>query len=85
MKYQWFDMIHSGIKKEEYREIKEFYASRLENKSYTYVRFHRGYSNKTILIECKGIEKGIGNPEWGAPDFEVYKIKLGNIIEDNTD
>ena len=29
LKKQWFDMIKSGIKKEEYREIKPFYTVRL--------------------------------------------------------
>ena len=31
IKKQWFDMILSGEKKEEYREIKSYYASRLAN------------------------------------------------------
>ena len=32
-----------------------------------------------MLIECKGISVGYGNPEWGAPaDKEVFIIKLGN-------
>ena len=31
IKKQWYDMILSGIKKEEYREIKPFWKSRLTN------------------------------------------------------
>ena len=31
IKRMWFDMIASGEKKEEYREIKEYYDSRLLN------------------------------------------------------
>lgn len=28
LKKQWFDLIKAGIKKEEYREIKDFYRAR---------------------------------------------------------
>lgn len=31
IKKKWFDMIASGEKKEEYREIKEYYEIRLQN------------------------------------------------------
>jgi hypothetical protein len=120
--YHWYDEIASGRKKEEYREIKKFYCSRLGgycryktydfgggllsagvsgtpncrkdyggcwdsniyHKTYDYVRFHRGQGGKEImLVECKYIYVGIGNPEWGAPiDKDVFIIGLGNIIYD---
>ena len=31
IKKQWFDMIASGVKKEEYRDIKPYYTSRFMN------------------------------------------------------
>ena len=31
IKKKWFDMIKSGEKKEEYREIKPYYATRFQN------------------------------------------------------
>lgn len=83
LKGQWFKMILSGEKKEEYREITPYWDKRLDNKKYDYVRFRWGYETKspTILIECKGIQKGgIGVPEWGW-DNECYIIKLGDIIK----
>lgn len=51
-------------------------------KEYTHVRFHKGQGSPIImLVECKGISVGKGNPEWGAPtDEEVYIIKLGKVI-----
>ena len=80
--YHWFDMIASGEKKEEYREIKDFYRQRLVGRSYDAVRFHRGQGGKTtMLIECLGIEIGKGRPELGAPDTDVFIIKLGNKIQ----
>ena len=80
LKSKWYNMIESGIKTEEYREIKDFWIKRLENKHYDIVQFSYGYTKKIMQFEILNIEKGIGNPDWGAPDFEVYKISLGNRI-----
>lgn len=115
--YKWYDMIASGEKKEEYREIKDYWIKRFidikavkreqdvrnnmfisfwgfipapvsydeglkyfPKEHYDAVRFHRGQGGRqTMLIECKDISVGYGNPEWGAPaDKEVIIIKLGN-------
>ena len=84
-------MIESGVKKEEYREKKEFYIKRLYDSSllgtedhfkhYDAVRFHKGYTNTTMTLECKGIRVGRGNPDWGAPtDKDVFIISLGKRI-----
>lgn len=88
LKHKWYDMIASGIKKEEYRDIKPFYLRRLLSRAgvgfehYDAVRFHRGYTNTTILVECKGIHIGEGNPDWGAVVGEKYfVISLGEIYE----
>ena len=91
--YHWYDMIASGEKKEEYREIKYFYIKRLYDdlphsdaeshfKHYDAVRFHRGQGGKvSMLVECKGIRIGRGKPEWGAPEENVFIISLGEIIK----
>lgn len=95
LKKKWFDMILSGEKKEEYREIKPYWAKRLlwtieESdderegfEQYDAVEFRNGYSKDapTMLVECKGISVGIGNPAWGAPEHPVFIIKLGKILE----
>ena len=36
LKKKWFEMIKSGEKKEEYREIKPYYTSRFYGKAYEY-------------------------------------------------
>lgn len=43
--------------------------------------FTNGYGNHrpSFDIECKGISIGKGNPEWGAPDEDVFIISLGKI------
>lgn len=106
LKSEWYEMIESGEKREEYREIKPYWARRLcsigtdgafcdlceehginndcnahSDKGYTLVRFRYGYTKRTILFELKRISIGIGKPEWGAPDYPVFCIKLGKIIE----
>ena len=45
------------------------------------VCFHRGYTNRTMIFEIKGISVGIGKALWGAPiNKEVIIIKLGSRI-----
>lgn len=110
---KWFDLILSGEKREEYREVKmhwinQFVSNKfglgakrrekeiveliLTNKehysnnrlnTYDYVRFINGYGEDKpqFIIECKGMTIGIGKESWGAPDYPVFKISLGNIIE----
>lgn len=77
LKAKWYDMIESGVKPEEYREIKPYWEKRLINRGYTHVRFRYGYTKRTMLREIESIRFGYGNPEWGAPkDKHVFIIKL---------
>ena len=93
LKKKWFDMILSGEKKEEYREIKPYWETRLLKpvqspfvrrfKKYDFVEFKNGYAKDapTIVIECVKIDYGDGQTEWGAILHEHYfVINLGNII-----
>lgn len=85
LKKKWFDMVSSGEKKEEYREMKPYWHMRLLNKDFDAVRFRNGYSKNApeVLIEFKGLLSGLGIIEWGAPpDKAVYILKLGNRITD---
>jgi hypothetical protein len=103
LKKKWFDMILSGEKKEEYREVKDFWMKRIVgvkgcgtsynfsilnnigNKciEYTHIEFTNGYGAKMprILVECKGIIIDEGKQKWGAPNYRVFIIRLGNITE----
>jgi hypothetical protein len=78
---KWFDMIKSGLKMEEYREIKPYWDKRL-SKAYDAIRFANGYGKHVphFTIELKGVRIGNGNPEWGAPPYAVYILSLGNIL-----
>lgn len=85
LKREWFDMIASGEKREEYREIKDYWIKRLSGKTYDFVHFRNGYSKgcPEMLVECKGIDVGYGKQRWGAGSAERFKIKLGRILSLN--
>lgn len=93
LKSKWFDMIASGEKKEEYREIKPYWVKRLtahnnafeDCRDFSAVCFARGghfhESLPLMTLGCEGISIGEGKSEWGAePGKEYFVIKLGDII-----
>ena len=86
IKKQWFDMILSGEKKEEYREFKQYYRSRF-SKHFNMndglpvddgtcdILFRNGYSSDSpsFVAECS-LMVGTGKEEWGAEKDVVYYI-----------
>lgn len=111
LKSAWYLMIESGVKKEEYREIKPYWIKRLAKckgsndhnvtgfwckkanchscivhsngfhpEGYTHVLFRYGYTKRTMLFKLDSISIGKGNPDWGAPDENVFILKLGETI-----
>ena len=109
LKAKWYEMIESGVKTEEYREIKPYWVNRLaqcykwcalnvlthldrckqchtnfndiRTNGYTHVKFSYGYTKRTMTFEIESIAIGKGKKEWGAPDEDVFIIKLGERIE----
>lgn len=92
LKKKWFDMILSGEKTEEYRDITIYWFSRLfdyvacipHSKRFDTITFSNGYSKNRpqFVIEFKGIEIREGNPEWGVVPWEKYFVlKLGSVIK----
>lgn len=49
-------------------------------RKYDIVTFRYGYTKKTMSYIIDDIIIGNGNPEFGAPDGLVFKIKLGKRI-----
>lgn len=82
LKKKWYEMIESGEKREEYRECKDYWYKRLIDrdnlraKPYTHVRFRYGYTKRTMLFKIDSITIGVGNPNWGAPEYPVFIIKF---------
>lgn len=85
LKKKWFQMILSGEKREEYREVKPYWEKRLDNGVvYDIIEFRNGYAKNapTIVIHCLGIYTGLAKPEWSDNwKGNVFIIKLGSIIE----
>lgn len=76
-------MILSGIKFEEYREIKPYWTKRLEGKKFGFIKFTNGYGDKrpAFYIKYNGYKKTRGLPEWGAEPGKIYYvICFGRIL-----
>lgn len=88
IKKKWFDMIIAGEKKEEYREISDYYESRFADLYYHSLEFNEnalrprfnvifrnGYSKKSPSIRCEvEVSIGYGKPEWGAEPKKQYFV-----------
>ena len=93
IKKKWFDMIKSGEKKEEYREIKPYYDSRffrliakdnsIKAETVTKVKFRNGYSKNSPSVVCNvEITTGYGKAEWGAePGKKYFILKILSVEE----
>lgn len=84
-------MIASGEKKEEYREIKPYWALRLMNdvgtfRDFAFIVFKNGYGKNapSMTIKWEGTRFGCTKPEW-ADHWEdlVFIIDLGEIVSKN--
>lgn len=92
IKKKWFDMIVSGEKKEEYREIKPYWSRRFWNTGLSIwdpdaiktVIFRNGYRNKSLQIKARVTwRKGLGKEEWGAePNKEYYILEILEILKE---
>lgn len=88
---QWYDMIASGEKKEEYRDVKRFWRTRISNVIYKahnedepiVVAFSLGYKKQDMFFVADRIlyADGSNHPEWGEPETPHYVIKLGERVE----
>lgn len=86
IKKKWFDMIKSGEKKEEYREIKPYYQVRLNEWAYTgthTILLRNGYNKNSPTLECECfVEIDYGKEEWGAePNKMYYVLKILSVEE----
>lgn len=86
IKKKWLDMIASGEKKEEYRDITDYYDVRFtgahkfmeDGKPQFYVRLRAGYkSDSPSLVILCWLDVGPGKPEWGAePGKEYFRLHI---------
>lgn len=90
LKREWFDLILSGEKKEEYREIKSFWIKRLKfdiwnTKPFDVIYFKNGYQKDAPEMHVELMNIRIGKPkyEWSKSSInqDVYILELGKIIQ----
>lgn len=95
IKKKWFDMILSGEKKEEYREIKPYYESRFKNVFYMapyssipvgneqkQIMFRNGYNKNSpsFIADCS-LDIKQGKSEWGAEiGIDYYVLTIHKIV-----
>ena len=94
LKKKWYEMIESGVKTEEYREIKPYWDKRLMRDKWNFctdslchipqkldaVKFSYGYTKRTMTFELNRITIGKGKKEWGAPNEDVFIIHIGKRV-----
>lgn len=87
LKRKYFDEIKSGIKKEEYRELKEYWTKRLNSKEYDIIVIKLGYppknsgSDKVLYFEWNGFtEKEIEHEIFNNEKIKVYAIDLSKPL-----
>lgn len=56
------------------------YEGNIEFIKFTHVKFSYGYTKRTMTFEVESLAIGDGKPEWGAPDEDIFIIKLGKRI-----
>lgn len=83
LKKRWFDMIASGEKLEEYREIKPFWDARFKEKDFDVIQLRNGYAKHApiMIVDFLGMEIGRGKKKWGGGgDKDLYVLRLGKIL-----
>lgn len=77
-----FDRIDGGEQYHAYIDITPYTKQKFDKQiyknehTYSEVRLYRSSSSKTIMRKIVRIRKGIGLPEWGAPENLVYIIEI---------
>ena len=70
---KWFDLIASGEKTKEFRDIKPYWTKRLLGKEFDEIYFKNGYSKNALFmrIQWKGMNR----------EKDKYAIILGKVLE----
>ena len=84
IKQEWFDMICRGEKREEYREVTEYWRKRIDSartidykqfKEIFEVKIRAGYNSKAPTATLRvHLAFGKGVQEWGAEPYKDYYI-----------
>ena len=84
---KWYDMIASGYKHEEYRDLTDYWTRRIHNwigrPGVHVVAFSRGYRKADMFFMCSSCKPTWRinlHPEWGEPSTPHYVMRLGARI-----
>jgi hypothetical protein len=83
IKRKWFCDILSGVKTEEYREVKPFWVDRLIDKEYDFIEFINGYSADAprAVYKYGGYKiRNITHEFFGDDEISVFAIQIGRRI-----
>lgn len=81
LKRKWFDLIKSGEKTHEYRDVKPYWIKRIEGKNWSRVIFANGYKKDRELMMFSIDNISITtHPNHLGDIGEYYDIKLGKRI-----
>ena len=81
IKKRWFDMILSGEKKEEYREMTQYYQVRFKN-LWKFDQFNSYSGDSPSCVAKCTLRTGTGKMEWGAePGKQYYILEIHEISD----
>lgn len=91
LKGEWYDMIDSGEKTEEYREMKDFWVTRIcrwinrcmAGNQVPVIAFSRGYRSPDMFFISGGIcdRRMSMHKDWGEPDALHFVLGLSERVE----
>lgn len=91
LKGKWYDMIASGEKREEYRDDKPYWNTRISRwfnegmaKVHHVVAFSRGYARPTMFFRVDALTRVPRRTNylvWGEPTSSHWVIGLGERVE----
>lgn len=81
LKRRWFDEIAYGTKRTEYRELKPYWTTRLENHKFDEVHFRNGYSPNSPFMRVEFLSMSINRWSGKHGINGYYAIHLGEVLE----
>jgi hypothetical protein len=89
LKTKWFEMIRSGEKREEYRDLSPHWKRRLMPdgktiRQFRTIRFRLGYraGAPDMIVECKKVRIGPAKTKWsGGSTNDYFVFMLGDILK----
>lgn len=85
LKKKWWDQIHSGKKKAEYRLATPYWKKRLEGRDYEHIILKLGYpkednDSRSMIFAWNGASlTNVISSEWNYESKRVYEIPLSVV------